>query len=180
MSARRGVAAAAAMIAIAACATPGRQAAVGTPPAAASEDTTASGRVHVVGAAPRMVVALEAGGAQVALIGPLASELATLDGADVTVRGAAGVSPVPIARGGRAITVREYDIDSIAGRKPVVGTLVVNAAGVRLDSIPLSSPPEALRELAGSKVWVVGERDASGALRVDAYGVLRRAGGKSR
>lgn len=180
MRARRSVAAAAAVIAIAACATSGRQAAVEAPPAAAGEDTTATGTVHVAGAAPSMVVALRANGSEVALVGPLATELAALDGADVTARGVAGASPVPIARGGRAITVREYDIDSIAGRKPVVGTLVVDTAGIRLDSIPLASPPEALRALAGSKVWVVGDRDATGALRVDAYGVLRRASSESR
>ncbi|HEU4641601.1 MAG TPA: hypothetical protein VFS44_04035 [Gemmatimonadaceae bacterium] len=112
-----------------------------------------------------------------ALIGAMAAELATLDGAEVTVRGRAGASPVPMGRGGRAITVREYDIDAIAGRKPVVGILVADSAGVRVDSVELADAPARLVELAGSKVWVIGARTPAGALRVDSYGVLRSGAG---
>lgn len=151
-----------------ACAPAPRRAVV---PAAAPD--SARGVVRVVGAVPQPAVVLEAaGGHGVELTGPLAPELALLDGAVVTVHGPAAVPPVPLGSGGRAIAVRAYVIDSIAGGVPVVGVLERAGAGAVVGGVPIADPPPDLLRLAGGKVWVIGTRGSDGALRVDAYGSL--------
>jgi hypothetical protein len=143
-----------------------------TAAASSAQDTTARGVVRVVGAVPSTAVVLVSAGARLALVGPLAPELAALDGGEVVVTGPVGASPPPLPPRSRAITVRTYTIEAIAGGKPVVGTLIADQAGARVDSIRLVDMPPALQESSGRRVWVVGERVASGALRVTAFGVI--------
>jgi hypothetical protein len=143
-----------------------------TAPASSVQDTTARGLVRVVGAAPATAVVLVSAGARIALVGPLAAELAALDGGEVVVTGPVGASPPPLPPRSRAIAVRAYTIEAIAGGKPVVGTFIADQAGARVDSIRLVDVPPALQESSGRRVWVVGERVPSGALRVTAFGVI--------
>lgn len=160
------------VVTMAACAAHGRQGTGDTTPDPAAPDTSARGRVRVVGAAPATATVLESGGRRIALIGPRSAELATLEGAEVTVHGPASAGPAWLGGSGRAITVRGYEIEEIAGGKPVVGVLVADSVGLRVDSVRLVEPPEELQRLVGRKVWVVGERIESGAMRVGAYGVV--------
>jgi hypothetical protein len=147
---------------------------------AAAPDTVAEGTIRVVGAAPRPATILESNGGRVTLTGTLASELAKLDGAMVKVRGPVGASPIPLGPGSRAITVRTYEIEEIAGGKPVVGILSDDGAELLVGStVVINAPPE-LRQFIGSKVWVVGEREKSGVLRVGTFGVLSSTPSPSR
>ncbi len=139
-------------------------------------DTSAQGVVRVVGSAPAPVVTLTSDTVQVSLVGPLAAELANLDGARINVSGPVGKSQMPLGRASRAITVRRYKILEVAGGTPVVGVLVADGSGAfRVDTLLLSSPPPDLTRFVGSKVWVVGKSTDSGALTVQAFGILTQA-----
>jgi hypothetical protein len=137
-----------------------------------TRDTTARGTIRVVGAAPRMATILESDGSPVTLTGPLSRELATLAGGEVTVHGPVGASAVPLGSGSRAITVRTYEIEEIAGGKPVVGVLSDDGAELLVGSTVVVNAPPELRRFIGSKVWVVGEREKSGVVHVGTFGVL--------
>lgn len=147
----------------------------GMVPPVASPDTAARGVVRVVGAAPGSAVVLTSAGRQVELGGPLAAELARLDGAVVAVRGAAGAPRIPLGADGRAIEVRSYVIDSIAGGVPVVGVLRRDGRRVAVGGVPIAHPPAGLAELVGARVWVVGVRTPNGELEVQTFGVLAPA-----
>ena len=105
----------------------------------------------------------------VMLVGPLEVELRRLNGATVTVAGGLAARPP------NAFTVSRYEIVSVDGTRPFVGTLVTRAGGLALagtDTVRLASVPTALQGKAGAKVWIVGRR--SGAeLTVQSYGILR-------
>ena len=106
--------------------------------------------------------------------GDLQRELRALAGAEVLVRGT-----LDSTGGGRVLNVREYELLSINGRRPHVGTLLVREAGVYLaasDTLRLIPDLAALREHAGAKIWVVGSTDSSTKeLRVESYGVITPA-----
>jgi len=99
--------------------------------------------------------------------GALREELKTLAGATVRLRGDSG----------RATTmnVTSYEVLSIDGQTPFVGTLVKNGSVTRLatgsDTLTLQNPPKGLS--AGGKYWVVGPRDGN-SLKVGSYGLIRR------
>jgi hypothetical protein len=75
----------------------------------------------------------------------------------------------------RAVDVSGYEIVSIGGDSPVVGTLVERSGAYYLvsgDTIALGPIPDALRTRVGAKIWVVGPRHDD-ALSVQAFGVIR-------
>lgn len=103
------------------------------------------------------------------LVGPLETELRRLNGAMVTVAGGLAASRP------NAFTVSRYEIVSVDGVRPVVGTLVTRAGGLALagtDTVRLASVPTALQSKAGAKVWIVGRRSGP-ELTVQSYGILR-------
>ena len=105
----------------------------------------------------------------VRLVGPLELELRRLGGATVTVAGAPAASPP------NAFTVSRYDIVSVDGSRPVVGTLLSRDGGLALastDTVRLASVPAGLQDKAGARVWIVGRR-TGGELTVQSYGILR-------
>lgn len=134
---------------------------------------SARGVVRVVGAAPQMVVVLDSGGGEVTLTGPLVAELATLHGAEVAIVGRANPGPRPIGRRGESVNVERYSIESIAGRKPVVGFLHADSAGSWIGSTRIAVAPSEFEKLLGAKIWIVGTANSSGSLEVSTYGVLR-------
>jgi hypothetical protein len=142
----------------------------------ASDDTTATGVVRVVGADPITTVVLDSAGSHVALRGSLEVEVARLVGATVRVRG----RPVPNAppTPPRAVEVSDYDVLSINGATPVVGILRLGDDAPRIEgdsTVLLAFTPPGLLSLAGAKVWVVGRREG-GWLVVQGYGVIRDPG----
>lgn len=128
------------------------------------------GEVVAGGVADAPVTSLRVEGrGPVTLVGPLELELRRLGGATVTVAGGLAASPP------NAFTVSRYDIVTVDGARPTVGTLLSRAGGLALastDTVRLASVPAALRGKAGAKVWIVGRRDG-GELTVQSYGILR-------
>lgn len=108
------------------------------------------------------------------LVGDLRSELRTLGGAEVRVRGV-----IDSAGRGRALRVQEYELLSIDGKRPRVGRVLVRDSGLWLaasDTVRLVPELAALRDRAGAKIWVVGTSDPGGTeLRVESYGVIAPA-----
>ncbi|MDF2771430.1 MAG: hypothetical protein K0S86_924 [Geminicoccaceae bacterium] len=105
----------------------------------------------------------------VTLVGPLEPELRRLGGATVTVAG--GLAPSPP----NAFAVSRYDIVSVDGARPAVGTLLSRDGGLALastDTVRLASVPAGLQGKAGARVWIVGRRNG-GELTVQSYGILR-------
>lgn len=117
---------------------------------------------------------LVAGSSHVALVGDLAAELRGLQGAEVLVAGRALPNPGAVPQ--RAVQVARYEIVSVAGGRPAVGTLerwngrlwLVRVA----DTLELLAAPADLALRLGAKIFVVGPLDA-GRIRVASYGVLR-------
>jgi hypothetical protein len=143
-------------------------------------DTVATGTVRSVGAAPLTQVVLQSGaGAEirsVAVRGELRDEIARAIGAEVRVWGppAANQPPPPA----RAVEVYRYDILSVNGEIPVVGTVFRRGEQLLIggrDTVDLVGAPEELLGRLGAKVWAVGVREGS-TLRIQAYGVLREVG----
>jgi hypothetical protein len=144
------------------------------PPAAGAGVERARGTVRVAGTAesPRILLVDPAGGERT-LTGPRSRELARLAHAEVTVEGAP-VRPAP------ALEVARYTVESIDGRRPVVGTLVTRAGGLALaatdsgvsDTLELVGVGAELRAHVGAAVWVTGMRSGT-RLAVAAYGILR-------
>lgn len=106
--------------------------------------------------------------------GELRDELRTLAGAEVLVRGVIDTSGP-----GRSLDVREYELLTIDGKRPRVGRVVVRGGDVWLaatDTLRLVPTLDALLDLRGAKIWVVGASEPGGAgLRVESYGVIARA-----
>lgn len=151
--------------------------AAGAPPAAG--DTIVAGRVRAVGAAPlgQIVVRPDGGGAGVAVRGPLRDEVARLVGAEVRVWGRAGANQPPTPP--RAVTAAGYDIMSIGGARPVVGTLLARREALWLvagDTLQVRGAPPELAARAGARVWILGVREGD-TLRLQSYGILREPGG---
>lgn len=154
-----------------------RSTTAGAPPGSA--DTVVSGQVSAVGAAPLSQIVVRAGtaGPGVAVRGPRRAELARLVGAEVRVWGPAGANQPPVPP--RAIEVRGYEILSIGGARPVVGTLLVRNGEIWLagrDTLRVSDAPIELRAHEGATVWIVGLVEG-GTLRLELYGILREPGG---
>ena len=75
-----------------------------------------------------------------------------------------------------SFAVSRYEVLSIEGSKPLVGTLTVRDGSTWLvvdrDTLKLSSTTPEIRAKVGAKVWIVGRR--SGAeLTPQSFGVLR-------
>ncbi len=138
-------------------------------------DSVVEGLVAVKGADPfAQVIVSPAPGVparEVAVVGPLRSELATLHGAEVRVWGRAVANGQPVPR--RAIEAAGYEIVAINGERPYVGELVAREGGLWLASQRLVAAPVELRQAVGAKVWVVG-RSAGGDLQVQSYGIIVR------
>lgn len=110
------------------------------------------------------------------LVGALESELRRLSGATVSVVGTVdSTGPPP----GVSLDVREYELLSINGQRPLVGTVLVRDDGIWLaaaDTVRLVPELQELRDHAGARVWVVGTASANGSeLRVGSYGVIAPA-----
>jgi hypothetical protein len=136
-----------------------------------SDDTTVQGIVRAVGADPFGRLVLESGGTSIGLIGVLAEELGALSGVEVRVRGRPSDSrPPPPAR---TVDVATYEILSVAGRLPTVGTLVRDGDALKVNGIVLAGVPDELRGAVGARVWIVGT-EGDGTLIVEAYGIIRR------
>ena len=131
------------------------------------------GVVAVVGADPLAQVVLGAGGRDVAIVGVLRAELGTLHGAEVEVRGRTVGNPQGMPP--RAVEVARYEIITIAGERPIVGTLEARADDLWLAGRQLLGAPEELRRAVGAKVWVIGRKE-NGRLVVQSYGVILAAG----
>ncbi len=128
------------------------------------------GEVVAGGVAESPVTSLRVEGrGPVTLVGPLEVELRRLGGATVTVAGGLAASPP------NAFTVSRYDIVTVDGARPMVGTLLSRDGGLALastDTVRLASVPAGLQGKAGAKVWIVGRRNAA-ELTVQSYGILR-------
>jgi hypothetical protein len=128
------------------------------------------GQVVAGGVADAPVTSLRVEGrGPMTLVGPLEPELRRLGGATVSVAGGLAASPP------NAFTVSRYDVVSVDGARPAVGTLMNRDGGVWLagqDTVRLTSVPAALQGKSGAKVWIVGRRTGS-ELTVQSYGVLR-------
>lgn len=147
----------------------GNQTSDGSAEPVTSEDY-AVGTVRIVGSDPLAQVVLDAWGrGQIAVIGDLRDEVGGLTGAVVRVAGAyaANVQPRPA----QAIEAVSYDILSVNGKHPYVGTLESDGGRLTLLGLRVDAGGEALAGYVGRRVWVVGSV-ADGALRVESYGVI--------
>ncbi len=118
----------------------------------------------------RMVNLRPDDGSPVGLVGELASELARLSGAVVTVRG--NPASAPAARG---MEVTEYEVVTVNGETPSVGVLERRQGEYWLGGEPdvhLTGVPDGLAQAVGAKVWVTGSSSADG-VRVQSYGIIR-------
>jgi hypothetical protein len=145
--------------------------------AASMTDTvTVVGIVRMVGADPfaQLVVQAE-GGEATALVGPLQSELNQTVGLEVRVTGVAA-DAVPPSR--MALEVSSYETVALNGVPAHTGVLEQSDEGLRLvgesQGWMLVDPPDGLRTAVGAKAWVAGDA-SGGALRVTAFGILKRA-----
>ena len=143
-----------------------------TPPAAPTGDTVVRGVVAVVGGdpLPQVVVSTGSGGREVAVIGALRAELGALSGAEVEARGRS--VPNPLGAPPLAVDVGSYEIVSIGGERPIVGTLEARGDDVWLGGRRLLAPPPELRSAVARKVWVVGRTTPEG-VTVQSFGVIR-------
>lgn len=166
-----------ALLGLAALACGGRQSAPAPGSAAADrdEEPAFAGRVTVVGHTPfvHVLVLPDDGGTGVEVVGSLRDELAAASGAEVEVRGPI-IAPGPMLPHPQ-MEVRSYEIRSVAGMKPLVGTLEARDGAYYLRfeeeerTLALAAVPPELREKVGAKVWVALSEDRV----VTAYGILR-------
>lgn len=143
-----------------------------------SGDTTVRGVVRVVGSEPLTTVVLRPNddGAGVAIIGSLSAEIGSLDGVEVSARGAAVEHHPPTPP--RAVDVRSYDVVAVGSLPARSGRLVGHSAALWLvgtsDSVELANPvPKQLMGMAGRRVYVAGTLEA-GKLHVQAFGALEK------
>jgi hypothetical protein len=118
-----------------------------------------------------MVVVRPTDGAPVRVMGPLGAEVGRVTGATVALFG-----EVRTDGPWRTIEPAAYEILTIDGQRPYVGTLVVDGLEVRLESdssLRLDGAPEALRREHGAKVYVIGPV-RGGVLSVLSFGVIVR------
>lgn len=137
-----------------------------TPPAAGPDGVaTLRGRTAVVGSAPMNVrVALQADdGRSVTLVGPLATELGRLAGADLEVEG---------RMSGGELEPTGYRVVAVDGQPALVGTVEPASGGglqLRLEDgsiVRLGGGTSDLRP--GQKVWVQGP----GQVQVQTFGII--------
>ncbi len=165
------------MAALAACSRSQQEAAsaADTSPAAIAGDTAAQGIIRSIGADPFAQLVIQPrpghGEGQVAIAGELSGELAQLQGAEVLVRGS--VSPNQPPNPPRAIEVTSYEIVSVGGERPYVGTLEERDGVLMLADLVVVGAPHDLRDAAGGKVWIAGPV-SGGSLRVSLYGIIKR------
>ena len=138
-------------------------------PTATPSETVLTGKVVAGGLVGQPVTSLHVeGGKRTKLTGPLEPELRRLGSATIWVAGA----PAPNA----SFAVSRYEIVSIDGAKPMVGSLVTRNGGTWLaaerDTVKLASVPVALAGKTGAKVWIVGRR-AGAELTPQSFGVIR-------
>ena len=143
-----------------------------TEPTPTPSETVLTGKVVAGGVAAQPLTSLQVeGGKPTTLVGPLEQELRTLGGATVWVAGAPGAG-APNA----SFAVTRYEIVSIDGAKPLVGSLVARDGGTWLaaerDTVKLASVPAALDGKTGAKVWIVGRRTGA-ELTPQTFGVIR-------
>lgn len=140
-----------------------------------AQEIVLSGRVVNSGTEHLTITTLQVeNSAPTRLVGALQTELRTLAGAEVRVSGV-----IDSAGSGRSLDVREYDILSINGQRPHVGTVLVRGASswlVSSDTLRLIPELDALREREGARVWVIGAVDPGRSeLRVESFGVIAPA-----
>jgi hypothetical protein len=141
-----------------------------------TDTVTVAGIVRVVGADPVTQLVVQAGeGAPTALVGPLQVELHQMVGLEVRVAGVrAGAAPPATT----SVDVHSYEAVALNGVPAHTGTLEQTGDDVRLvgtrQTWTLVDPPDEVRAAVGAKVWVAGEA-AGDALRVTAYGIIKRA-----
>ena len=141
-------------------------------PSVTPSETVLTGKVVATGVAADPVTSLQVEGANpTTLVGPLEQELRTLGGATVWVAGTPGRG-VPHT----SFMVSRYEIVSIDGAKPMVGSLVARNGATWLaaerDTVKLASVPAALVGKTGAKVWIVGRRIGAD-LMPQSFGVIR-------
>ena len=141
-------------------------------PTPTPSDAVLTGRIVAGGLATEPVTSLAVeGGKPTTLVGPLEPELRRLGGATVWVAGAPGTG-APNA----TFSVSRYEIVSINGARPAVGSLIARDGSTWLatdrDTLKLASPPADLRAKVGAKVWIVGRR-AGTELTPQTFGVIR-------
>ena len=126
---------------------------------------TVRGTVAVVGSFPvTSVVVRPPGGRDVTITGPLAREIRRAAGAEVWISGTRTAEGVEASR----YAVRRVDGDAVAD-----GTLALEGDRMVLVTPngrhPIARPPQALRDMVGARVWLVGPLDGT----IASYGVLR-------
>ena len=129
------------------------------------------GELRIAGSEPMTMVMLRpvSGGEEIRLQGAMVEELRRLGGVVVAVRGQMGESQM------QGFDVTSYEVTSVEGRRPSVGTVVSRDGGLWLDgeaSVRLENVPAGLRSRVGAKVWVLGTV-VDGVLRLQSYGVIR-------
>lgn len=131
----------------------------------------AEGLVRRVGNQPFARTVIDPGedGDPTTITGPYGDEIGRLAGATVRVTGHLGEGQVP----GRALAASSYEILSIDGDRPIVGTLRSDDAGFFLESPRgnwrVAAVSAALGERTGALVWVVLDENEG----VARYGILR-------
>jgi len=141
-------------------------------PSATPSETVLTGRVVAGGVAadPRTTLQVE-GGRPTTLTGPLELELRRLNSATVWVAGAPGAA-APNA----TFAVSRYEIVSIDGAKPIVGTLASRDGAMWVvtgsDTVKLAPTTPEMRAKVGAKVWIVGRR-AGAEMTPQSFGVIR-------
>ncbi len=135
---------------------------------------TLVGEIGLSGSVPMVMVTLRlSNGQSVSLVGELRAELAELTGAVVAVEGVRTATP-------REFDVASYEIRSIEGERPLVGTLTLFEGAIWLEVegdevVRLVEVPERLRGKVGAKVWILG-RPADGGTYPHTYGIIRDVG----
>lgn len=153
------------VIALAGC-NRGEQVGSSPQPSSVVQRDTARGIVRRVGSEPGDVLVLERPSQDMlALAGSGAALLRNVEGLEVAVRGhltkehLTSAAPKPI----RGFEVEEFTVRAIDGREAHDGTLIARGGRYYLTTtaggeIPILSPPAALLEHLGARVWIVGPR----------------------
>ncbi|HEY9515215.1 MAG TPA: hypothetical protein VIQ74_05980 [Gemmatimonadaceae bacterium] len=141
-----------------------------------AEQQRLTGKIVNSGTARFLITTLQIEGRKpIRLVGALESELRHLSGATVRVLGSS--APTGIVD---TLDVVEYEVLSINGQRPHVGTVFLRDGGIWLaasdtlsDTVRLVPEIAALREHAGFKVWIIGSGAAEGGeIHVESYGVI--------
>lgn len=123
------------------------------PPALA----TITGRVIVGGSTESRTVDIRTeDGTLVRLAGVLAARLATVDGADVVVRGTWDANP--------GLVVQDFEVTGMHGRPALDGILELTTGGYALrlangELCPVTGLSADVAEYVGARLWVIGSDD---------------------